>query len=150
MVADYLLDLGIKMDIINFDLSDVGFLFRKEFQSALADISAYGDPDRSYLFWNSSQDQKGFNIWSYSNADVDRWLERGRRAPNPLDRKRAYDRFQEAILGDPPGIFLYWTNTFIEVQKRFRGVRINPAHPFDDIREWYVPKSDQRYAGLNR
>jgi len=146
IIQQQLLDIGIRIHVVLFDGSDPGFLFKKRFDAHFPEILARGDPDVSYKYWHSSQINAGFNVSSYRNEKVDRLLEAGRAEFDPQKRKEIYFNFQKEILDDPPGIFLFWTNYLVGVQKRFKGVKISPVGPFANIREWYVPKAEQRYT----
>lgn len=146
LIQQQFLDIGIKLHVKLFDANDTGFLFKKNFDSHFPEIMAKGDPDLSYKHWHSSQIEKGINVSSYRNADVDRLLEEGRIEFDQEKRKAIYFEFQEKIHDDPPGIFLFWTNYLVGVQKRFKEVNISPVGPFAKIQEWYVPKAEQRYT----
>jgi peptide/nickel transport system substrate-binding protein len=146
LIQQQLLDIGLKMKIQLFNATDTEFLFKKKFDAHFPEITARGDPDFSYKYWHSSQANGGFNVSSYHNEKVDRLLEEGRTEFDQQKRKAIYFNFQEELLNDPPGIFLFWTNYLAGVQKRFRGVQISPVGPFANIQEWYVPKAEQRYT----
>jgi peptide/nickel transport system substrate-binding protein len=70
-------------------------------------------------------------------------LEEGRHTFDQTKRKAIYDAFQRELLNDPPGIFLFWTDYLVGVNERFKGVKISPAGPFANIREWYVDDGQQ-------
>ena len=146
LIQQYLSDIGIKMRITRFEAADIDFLFKKQFQAHFPEILARNDPDFSYRFWHSSQIERGFNVSSYRNEQVDRFLEEGRTEFDREKRKTNYFKYQEEIYKDPPGIFLFWTNRLVGVNGRFKGVKISSVGPFANIREWYVPKAEQRYA----
>ncbi len=146
LIQQQLLDIGIKMHIIPFDITDIDFLFKGNFNAHFPEIMARGDPDFNYLYWHSSQIKGGFNVSSYYNSRVDQLLEEGRTELDQERRKAIYFNFQEELLKDPPGIFLFWTNYLVGVHQRFKGIRVSPVGPFANIREWYVPKGEQRYS----
>jgi peptide/nickel transport system substrate-binding protein len=148
LIQQDLMDIGIRMNIKIFDAADLEFLFNKQFQAFFPEIFARGDPDHSYRSWHSSQIEKGFNVSSYHNPMVDRLLEEGRTEIDQEQRKAIYFRFQEEMLKDPPGIFLFWTNYLVGLHQRFKGIKASPIGPFANIREWYVPKAEQRYSEL--
>ena len=145
IIQDQLLDIGIRMMIKRFPASSLDFLFQKRFEAVFPELVAGADPDLSYKFWHSSQIEDGFNWFSYKNKEIDRLLDQGRATLDKEERKAIYHRFQEELLDDPPGIFLFWSNYLVGVHKRFKGVKITAAGPFSNIREWYVPKGEQKY-----
>ncbi|MBI3812476.1 MAG: hypothetical protein HY283_09785 [Nitrospirae bacterium] len=146
LIQQYLLNIGIKMRVSFVDVANVDFLFKKQFQALFVEMVARGDPDFSYNFWHSSQIERGFNWSSYQNERVDRFLEEGRTEFDREKRKTNYFKYQEEIYKDPPGIFLFWTNYLVGINRRFKGVKIGSAGPFANIGEWYVPEAEQRYA----
>jgi peptide/nickel transport system substrate-binding protein len=146
LIQQQLSDIGLRMKIRLFDAADTDFLFKKKFDAHLPEITARGDPDFSYRHWHSSQMNGGFNVSSYRNVKVDRLLEEGRTEFDLQKRKAIYFSFQEELFEDPPGIFLFWTNYLVGVQKRFKAVKISPVGPFTNIQEWYVPRAEQRHT----
>lgn len=144
MIQGQFLDLGIMMKVKIFNAASLDFLYEKRFDAYFPEILAAGDPDIGYRYWHSSQIKDGLNFSSYKNQEIDRLLDQGRSTEDIKERKAIYYRFQEEILDDPPGIFLFWSNYLVGVHKRFKGVKITAAGPFSNIREWYVPKEEQR------
>ncbi len=142
LLQQQLLDIGIQLDAIFFDVADTSFIFKKQFQSFLVEMLAIPDPDMSYLFWHSSQTEGGFNVFSYQNPEVDKFLENGRAELDPSKRKTIYFDYQEEMHQDPPGTFLFWTQGLVGVHKRFKGVKLGQILSFKNIREWYVPKNE--------
>jgi peptide/nickel transport system substrate-binding protein len=146
MIQDQLLDIGIRMRVKKVTAASLlDFLSEKRFDAIFQEILAVPDPDINYTFWHSSQIENGLNWFSYKNQEIDRLLDQGRATSETGERKKIYGRFQEEIMNDPPGIFLFWSNYLVGVHKRFKGVNITAAGPFSNIREWYVPKSEQRH-----
>jgi peptide/nickel transport system substrate-binding protein len=137
-IQQQLFNLGIKMNVVLFDAAETGFLFRKQFEAFFPEIDAGGDPDLSYRFWHSSQIEQGFNVGSYHSSKVDQLLDAGRRTFDRAERKKIYNEFQSELFKDPPGIFLFWADYLVGVNQRIKGVKIGPAGPFANIREWYV------------
>jgi peptide/nickel transport system substrate-binding protein len=146
LIQQELLDIGIGMKVSLFEADKADFLFKGGFQAHFPEIVARGDPDFSYKYWHSSQIKDGFNVSFYRNDKVDQLLDAGRAEFDQQRRKEIYFDFQEQFLKDPPGILLFWTNYLVGVQKRFKGVKISPVGPFTNIREWYVPKAEQRHT----
>jgi peptide/nickel transport system substrate-binding protein len=147
LIQQYLLNIGIKMQVNLVDAAKIDVLFKKQFQTHFPQMTARGDPDFGYNFWHSSQIERGFNVSSYQNEQVDRFLEEGRAEFDREKRKTKYFKYQEEIFRDPPGIFLFWTNYLVGINGRFKGVKISSSGgPFANIREWYVPKAQQRYT----
>ncbi|MDR7519299.1 MAG: ABC transporter substrate-binding protein [Armatimonadota bacterium] len=94
------------------------------------------DPDM-FPYLHSSNAERGFNVPVYRNAEVDRWLEEGRKATTARDRQRAYARFQELVAEDLPYLYLWWPNEIRAISKRLKGVpSIGLRDGFQYMHEW--------------
>jgi ABC-type transport system substrate-binding protein len=80
-------------------------------------IDAVSGPSilRPYLWWHSNA-PKNFGRFA---ADVDRALDAVRHADSGNDYQAGVVRFQQAILNDPPAIFLAWIERARAVSHRF-------------------------------
>ena len=122
MIQQNLWDLGIRMKVVSVPASATGFLYQKRFDAVFLDLYSVGDPDYyTYRFWHSSQIQGGLNFFSYRDSDVDRLLDEGRTVWDQTERRRIYGEFQETIRADPPGVFLFWGEYLIGLNRRFAG-----------------------------
>ena len=104
------------------------------------------DPDQ-YNIWHSSQQGPGqFNFLGYSNKNVDKLLELGRKELNVSKREKIYHEFSKYLLEDSPIIYLYAGYGLSAVHKRVKGIK-NPAPPagiYHNNYDWFVPKSLRR------
>ncbi|UCD70718.1 MAG: hypothetical protein JSW70_06855 [Syntrophobacterales bacterium] len=146
LIQQELQDIRIKMKVkpLSFSTMYKKFLSGKKFDASLLTIIS-NDPDKNYLWWHSSQIDRGFNVFSYKNKKVDELLDKGRTTLDREERKKMYHQFQREIHEDPPGVFLFWRDHLIGIHKRFRGVKVSPAGILSHINEWYVPKEEQKY-----
>ena len=74
------------------------------FQTLLIGHQVATDPDQ-YNLWHSDL---ATNFTHYKNTRVDNFLEKGRQTINPQERLTLYQEFQQALLEDPPAIFLWY------------------------------------------
>jgi peptide/nickel transport system substrate-binding protein len=115
-----------------------------KFEATLIDV-ANGPLVRPYLRWHSAGPQ---NLGHYSNSAVDKALEAIRHAANDTEYRAGVSAFQDAIVSDPPAIFLAWSERARAVSSRFQV----PAEPGRDIlttlRSWR-PSADILVAGSN-
>lgn len=96
------------------------------------------DPDELYLWFHSSSPR---NVSGYSNPEMDRLLEEGRRTLDTEKRKEIYGRVQELIQQDVP-VFYAWDRPFINVvTKDFAGYVNTVLSFFERLEEWYRVKS---------
>jgi len=100
-----------------------------------------------YNIWHSSQQGPGqFNFLGYSNKNVDKLLELGRKELNVSKREKIYHEFSKYLLEDSPIIYLYAGYGLSAVHKRVKGIK-NPAPPagiYHNNYDWFVPKSLRR------
>ena len=103
------------------------------------------DPD-NYDIWHSSKTREGeFNFIGYSNPEVDKLLEEGRRTFDQAKREAIYHRIHEILYEEQPYMFLYSGQTLPIINKRFRNVEVSPIGIGYNFIKWYVPRDEQRY-----
>ena len=104
------------------------------------------DPDQ-YNIWHSSQQGPGqFNFLGYSNKNVDRLLELGRKELNISKREKIYHKFSKYLLEDSPIVYLYAGYGLSAVHKRVKGIK-NPAPPagiYHNNYDWFIPNPLRR------
>jgi peptide/nickel transport system substrate-binding protein len=99
--------------------------------------------DDPYQIWHSSQTEKGSNYPGYKNPEVDKLLEDIRIEFDRNKRIPIFHRFHAILYEEQPYTFLFNIYTLGAIDKRFQDVRVYPLGT--DPREWWVPKSVQRY-----
>jgi peptide/nickel transport system substrate-binding protein len=114
-------------------------LQRGDFDAYFADAVSGPTMLRPYLFWHS----RGNNNWGrYASAAVDAAFDQIRASATDDQYKAGVAAFQQAIVDDPPAIFIAWSRRARAVLKRFDV----PAEPGRDIlgslRSWR-PASDK-------
>ncbi len=115
----------------------------RNFDAVLMGWQMPPDPD-PYQVWHSSQAEKGSNFVGFVNKEADELIERGRVCFDRDERIRIYRRFQEIVYDEQPYTFLFAPKAILAVDKRVYGIRIYPFGVYE--REWFVPKSLQRYT----
>lgn len=102
------------------------------------------DPEQDpYQLWHSSQAKEGSNYPGFCNAEVDQIIETARKEFDIHKRAALYHRMNEIIHEEEPYTFLFCIKALVAVDKRFQNV--TPYRLGLDAREWWVPKSLQRY-----
>ncbi len=94
------LRLQVKIQIQNFPNT-------QNFQTLLLGQEVSLDPDQ-YSLWHSDL---ASNFTKYKNTRVDSLLERGRKTIDQQERQTLYQSFQQALLDDPPAIFLWFVRS---------------------------------------
>ena len=103
------------------------------------------DPD-AFQVWHSSQAaNKGSNMISYKNAQVDEILETYRPEFDPKKRIEIYRKFQQILHEDQPYNFLIMRKSVSAVQRRFQGVEVLPIGGLRPL-EWWVPLESQKFT----
>jgi peptide/nickel transport system substrate-binding protein len=149
MIQKYLKDVGIRMKIRVLEWSALinDFINKRRFEAVLMGWFLSRDPD-CYDIWHSSRTKEGeFNFIGYSNEEVDRLLEEGRRTFDQTRRAQLYHTIHSLIHEDEPCLFLYSAEMLPIVNKRFRGVEPSPIGIGYNFIKWYVPRDEQRYKG---
>jgi peptide/nickel transport system substrate-binding protein len=103
------------------------------FECALADIISGPNLLRPYWFWHSDGP---FNWGRFKSVQIDQALDGIRHGSSDDDYRRAVSAFQQAILNDPPAIFLAWSERARAVSKRFE-VPVEPGRDIlSTLRSW--------------
>ncbi|MEK6561534.1 MAG: hypothetical protein AABZ07_07345, partial [Nitrospirota bacterium] len=144
-IQQQLWDLGILADIKTFSTASMDFLFKGRYDAVFMVAVSHVYPDFNFYYWHSSQIGKGQNISRYRSSSADRLLEEGRLSVDMESARLLYNRFQEEMYNNPPGIFLYWPYLHMAVHKRFKGVKFVPGGVLSYVNEWYVPKGEQKH-----
>jgi peptide/nickel transport system substrate-binding protein len=98
-----------------------------------------------FQLWHSSQQEaKGSNFVGFTNAEADKLIEEARQEFDPEKRRRMYHRFHQIVHEEQPYTFLFTMESLVAVSRRFRNVQVYPMGIAP--REWWVPKSLQRYT----
>jgi peptide/nickel transport system substrate-binding protein len=114
------------------------------FDAFLIDV-ANGPLVRPYLSWHSNGPR---NYARYSNQSVDTALSRIQHAVDEAEYKVAVAAFQDAIVADPPAIFLAWSERARAVSTRFE-VPVEPGRDIlSTLRSWR-PAADNPITGPN-
>jgi peptide/nickel transport system substrate-binding protein len=116
------IDVDLKLELVSID----EWLRRGQagdFDVLLSDALLGPNLLRPYQFWHTGSP----NNWGhYSSPAVDEALDRVRHAANDDEYRAGVAAFQDAIVDDPPAIFLAWSQRARAVSRRFE-VPIEPG-----------------------
>ncbi len=99
-----------------------------KFQATFGGWGTGADPDTSENIWGTG---KGRNYVQYSNPEVDKLFEQGRKEFDPAKRAEAYRRIHEILWQDQPYTWLYYRNAFYGFSKELRGYNFSPRGPYN-------------------
>jgi len=134
--------VNVELQIISKNNIQKEIINPRNYQALLfGQIIGY-DPDL-FPFWHSSQrEAPGANLADYANRKVDLMLEEARLTNDTTIRIQKYKDFQNLLIEDLPGIFLYSPSYTYPINKKFKGIDLNRiANPFDrfvNIENWYT------------
>ena len=140
-------DIGIKVKIkvVEWSVFLSEFIDQRRFEAVLLGWSLGREPD-CYDIWHSSKTKPGeFNFAGYSNPEVDRLLEEGRRTFDQDKRKEVYNKIHQILYADQPYMFLYVPDSLFVIAGRFEGIKPAPIGISYNFIDWWVPRSRQRY-----
>ena len=148
LLQDALGRIGVQMEVVPLEWAALLERVRdRRFESLVHGWSLDLDPD-PFDFFHSSQHAAGMNYFAYIDADVDRWIEAGRRTFDLAERAALYRRVQERLHRDQPVTFLYHRKPLISFDARLRNFRSTATGVwrwFPGVVEWWVPETLQRY-----
>ncbi|MFA7314909.1 MAG: ABC transporter substrate-binding protein [Candidatus Magasanikbacteria bacterium] len=144
LIAGYLQDVGIKVNVKLVDSSD---FVKQVLKTHDYDILLYGvivgsDPDQ-YPFWHSSQvTYPGLNFSGYAKRSVDDLLNKIRSTKDDSELTTEYSDLQKTILADVPATFLFVPTYTYALSDSIHGFDVERiAHPADrlvNVFEWYM------------
>ena len=140
-------DVGIKVKIrvVEWSVFLTEFINKRHFEAVLLGWALGREPD-CYDIWHSSKTKEGeFNFAGYSNPEVDRLLEEGRRTFDQNKRKEAYHQIQRILYEEQPYMFLYIPDALPIISSRFEGIIPAPIGLSYNLIDWWTPKAKQRY-----
>lgn len=128
LLKDCLDRIGVRMNVKPVESTVLQDLTQKrKFQAYFGGWGSGTDPDTSENIWKTGAMR---NFVNYSNPEVDRLYEEGRRELDRAKRAEKYARIQEILYEDQPYTWLFWRNSFYGFSKRLRGYVFSPRGPF--------------------
>lgn len=101
-----------------------------KFQAMYGGWGAGADPDTSDNIWVTDAIKNGRNYVQYSNPEIDRLYEAGKREFDRDKRAAIYAKIHEILWEDQPYTWLYYRNAFYGFNKDLRGYVFSPRGPF--------------------
>jgi peptide/nickel transport system substrate-binding protein len=98
-----------------------------QFQAYFGGWGTGADPDTSDNIWGTDENR---NYVGYSNPEVDRLFEEGRREFDPEKRRKIYAKIHKILYEDQPYTWLYVRNAYYAFNKDLRGYYFSPRGPY--------------------
>jgi peptide/nickel transport system substrate-binding protein len=127
VAQDALRQIGVEMRVERLDWPALWSRLKSgQFEAALSGFNPIPDPDSLYGFLHSSQIGGGQNYAAYRDAEVDRWLDEGRRTLDPGERTAIYRRIEDRIEVAQPYTTLFAPGVVGALNARFEGADASP------------------------
>jgi peptide/nickel transport system substrate-binding protein len=139
--------VGVRAELVKMEFKTMLDRLRSHRTEAfMSGFSLDVNPD-PYDFFHSSQAKGGINHTSYSNPEMDRLCEEGRRELDTVRRKAIYRRVQEILSEDQPFTFIFHPTFNLGISRRYRNVVVSPLGIFHwpGITHWWVPREEQLF-----
>lgn len=142
MIAEQLKQVGIKVEIKNYDMGALNNLIRSRKYESLFFGQIVNNESDLYAFWHSSQkNDPGLNIALYSNATVDSVLEKASKTLEE-DKENLYKIFIREFKKDNPAIFIYSPQYIYATKKDVSNVELpalnTSSNRFMSVYNWYA------------
>lgn len=98
-----------------------------QFQAMFGGWGTGTDPDTSINLWKTGAAR---NYGQYSNPEVDKLFQEGRREFDKDKRAKIYGKIHELLYEDQPYTWLYFRNSFYGFNKDLRGYVFSPRGPY--------------------
>ncbi len=106
-------------------------MLKHDYQAAFAGWGTGADPDTSSNIWTTNAIKNGRNYGSYSNKEIDKLFEEGKREFDPEKRAAIYAKIHKILWEDQPYTWLYYRNSFYGFNKKLRGYSFSPRGPYN-------------------
>ncbi|MBX3415295.1 MAG: peptide ABC transporter substrate-binding protein [Pirellulales bacterium] len=103
-------------------------LLLHKFEANFGGWGTGADPDTAENVWATGEAR---NFVNYSNPEVDKLFEQGRREFDREKRAAIYAKIHELIYKDQPYTFLFFQSSFYGFNKNLRGYMFSPRGPYN-------------------
>ena len=111
---------------------------KHEFEAQFAGWGTGTDPSTTENLWKTGEQR---NYTQYSNPEVDKLFDEGRKEFDLEKRKAVYRKIDEILWEEQPYTWLYYRSSFYGFNKRLRGYMFSPRGPYS-----YSPGVDAFWA----
>jgi peptide/nickel transport system substrate-binding protein len=108
-----------------------------DFAVFLVGFSWGTDPDQRSM-WHSDSYPAGFNLFKYSNPEVDQAIDAASKTLDQEQRKELYLQMQNLVLADAPALITDFPKTLAGVNNRVKNLIPNAVSITQNAHQWYV------------
>ena len=122
IIQNMLAQIGIRVEVVSLEFATFlhGVTTGQHDMYVLSWNNISADPDYGLALWHSSN-IGGSNRFRYSNPEVDRLLDLGRRELDPVTRLAIYEQAQRLIVADRPAVYLLHGEELVALSPRVGG-----------------------------
>lgn len=116
-----LLNVGVEMHVQAVSGREFGTrILKGDFDAILNDMISGPTPARGYMFWRSRRTyESDYNVFGYENHEAERFFTILNTTSNDAAVRSATGRLQQAMLNDPPALFLAWNARARAIRRSF-------------------------------
>jgi len=146
VISEQMRKVGIKVDVTIKEWTVwINDIHLHNYDASIANIGGNATEDDPYELWHSSQAKnKGQNVTSYINPEVDKILERNRISFDYAERDSLMKRFQQIMYEDMPITPLFSQPVRLARVDRFDNVEFVHQRPCVSVPLWVVRGSGQK------
>jgi peptide/nickel transport system substrate-binding protein len=139
-------EIGVEMTLQELPVDEVGDrVAKQDFDAILVDVGAAPTLHRAFLFWYSGSP---YNYAKSSSNRIDAALDGIRRSADDTEYRQMVGAFQQAMIDDPPAIFLAWSERARAVSTRF-SVEAEPGQDILRTLRLWRPAADKPVESSN-
>ncbi|MGH9457239.1 MAG: ABC transporter substrate-binding protein [Thermoanaerobaculia bacterium] len=143
--------IGVRLELTRLDAATLfGRVLAGSFQATMLAWALDLDPDMYSLFHSSQFPPNGQNFVFYSNPDVDRLIEEGRRTFDQGRRQEIYRELHALLAADQPYTWTIQVSTKWGVNRRIRNVEeaegLGLFGWYPGAMQWWIAPEDRRFA----
>ena len=137
VIQSNLADIGVEVNIVAEDWSIyLPTVMEGDYAATVLGESGQSDPDD--LLFNVFYTDNGGNLGNFSDAELDRLLEEGRRVSDQEERRAIYLEAQERILELAPHVFLFHSSQYEAHRENVKGFVHYPNTSYLGFRTTYL------------
>ena len=132
LLRENLDQIGIRCNVkpVEFTTLQETMLGHK-FHAVFAGWGTGADPDTSENLWTTKAIDNGRNYGCYSNPEVDKLFEQGKRVLDLEQRRKVYQQIHMKLWEDQPYTWLFFRNAYYGFNKSLRGYNYSPRGPYN-------------------
>ncbi len=145
-VQDYLRRLGIKVHPRPLEFKVfVDRNLSHNFDAYVGNWRVGTKVELKSIFHSSAIPNRGNNVVSYANLQLDELIDRARSLEDFAQQKPLWDKAQEIIHNDQPYSFLFEPKRINGINNRIKGVKLGVTDTYINLHEWWLPESMRKY-----